>query len=98
MTTRDQVGEIARATFLAERPRLRMEIAALTEEEACGGTLEEYQTVYFQRELTNAANRQGLSSWDYQLRLAEVAGVDVSALREEDRQAMAGALGIEHLL
>lgn len=98
MVTRDQVGVVARAAFLAVRPRLQMDIAALTEEEACGGTLEEYQTVYFQRELTAEAKRQGLSGWDFQLRLAEKAGLDVSMLREEDRRAVADHLGIDRLL
>jgi hypothetical protein len=98
MVTRDQVSLIAQAAFLAERPRLKVEIDTLSEDETCGNTLEEYKFDYLQRELTEEANRQGLSSWDYQLQLAEDEGLDVSTLRAGDKRAVAKALGIDSLL
>lgn len=98
MVTREQVSEIARIQFLAGRPRLKSEISALTEDQACGSTLDEFRTIYFQNELAKEAKRQGVTSWGYQLRLAEDRGLDVTALREEDRRAEADALGIEILL
>lgn len=98
MVTREQVSEVARITFLTERPALKAEIAALTEDMACGSTLDEFRAVYFQNELAKEAKRRALTPWDYQLRIAEDRGLDVSFLREEDRRAEADALGIEILL
>lgn len=98
MVTRDEVSDVALMAFLAERPRLHSEISALTEETSCGSTLDEYQVIYLYEELTKEAERHALSAWDYQLRLAEICGLDVSTLREEDRQAEIDALGSDTLL
>ncbi|MDN3223498.1 DUF6388 family protein [Pseudomonas nunensis] len=98
MVTRKKVAETARSVFLAERPRLNAQILALTEDIACGSTLDEYKTVIFQNELLKEAERQGLTPWGYQLEIAESLGLDVSALREEDQRAEAEALGVDSLM
>lgn len=98
MATRDQISELARGNFLAARPRLATEITALTEDLACGASLDEYRAAHYQSALTAEAQRLNLHPWEYQLKIAEQAGLDVSAIREEDRRAEAKALGLNELM
>lgn len=98
MTIRDQIHENALSLILEANPQLIRESEEPTDEFLSGMTQNEYKLLLLREALEKEARRHRMDSWDYQLKLAEDSGMDVSAVREEDRRATAKALGLDELL
>lgn len=98
MTNREQIHQNALAITLEANPQLVRECDEITEDTLCGMSLAQYRYVRLTEALEKEARRHHMDAWSYQLILAEDAGMDVSAIREEDRRATAAALGVDDLL
>lgn len=98
MGVRDQIHENALAIILEANPKLITECEEASEAELCGCTREQYRYLRLSEALEKQAKRHRMHAWDYQLKLAEDAGMDVSDVRAEDRRATAAALGLDDLL
>ncbi|WP_460421896.1 DUF6388 family protein [Pseudomonas sp. ZL2] len=98
MSLRDQIHENALAVTLEANPQLLGECDDMTEDSLCGMSLEQYRYLRLVQALEKEARKHRMDAWAYQLILAEDAGMDVSAIREEDRRAIAATLGVDDLL
>ncbi|MEN5036857.1 DUF6388 family protein [Pseudomonas sp. TWI929] len=98
MTIREQIHQNALAIILEANPQLIREYDEMTEDALCGMTLAEARDLRLTQALVKEAELRRMDAWAYQLMLAEDAGMDVSAVREEDRRATAAVLGADDLL
>ncbi|MCK3852695.1 DUF6388 family protein [Pseudomonas sp. W2Jun17] len=95
MTTRNEIQTNAIIHIFETHPELIREIEALSDDEFSPFTREQYRSQRLEEALAKEAKQHRISWWGYQLKLAEQAGMDVSAFRDEDRHAEAGLLGID---
>ncbi|WP_373459237.1 DUF6388 family protein [Pseudomonas fluorescens] len=95
MTTRDEIQEHALGYILETCPRLVREIEQLNEDVFFPMSRFQYRRLRLEEALEEEAKRHRMHVWDYQLKLAEQSGIDISAIREEDRCATAAALGLD---
>ncbi|TLG93153.1 hypothetical protein FEM54_05300 [Pseudomonas edaphica] len=98
MGIRDQIHDNALAVILEANPQLITECEVASEAELCGSTRGQYRYLLLSEALEKQAKRHRMHVWDYQLKLAEDAGIDVSDVRAEDRRATAAALGMDDLI
>jgi len=98
MTIREQIHQNALAIILEANPKIIRECEEMTEDGLCGMSLDEFRNLRLTQALEKRARLHRMDAWAYQLMLAEGAGIDVSAVREEDRRATAAALGVDDLL
>lgn len=98
MTIREQIHQNALAIILEANPQLIRECDGMTEDALCGMTLAEARDLRLTQTLVKEAELRHMDAWAYQLMLAEDAGMDVSAVREEDRRMAAAELGVSDLL
>lgn len=98
MNLRSQINQNAVALIIETHPTLIGEVERASDAELCGLSRAEYLNLRISKILEDQAKLQGIWPWEYQLRLAERSGMDVSAIRDEDRRAEAAALGIDSLL
>lgn len=98
MTTREQIQQNALAIILEANPQLLRECEEITADGLCGMSLAEYRFLRLMQALESEARSHRMDTWSYQLMLAEGTGIDVSAIREEDRRAAAAVLGVDGLL
>ena len=98
MTIRDEIQAIALLHIFEANPQLIKEIEDLNEDAFSPMSREHYRSSCLEEALAKEAKRHRLHPWDYKLKLAEQSGIDVSAIREDDRRAEADALGIAKLL
>ncbi|MBC3493601.1 DUF6388 family protein [Pseudomonas taiwanensis] len=98
MTIREQIHQNALAIILEANPQIIRESEAMTEEGLCGMSRAEFRHQQLTEILEKEARLRQLDAWEYQLMLAEDAGIDVSAVRKEDRHTIAATLGFDDLL
>lgn len=98
MKIRDQIHQNALAITLEANPQIIRECEEITEDGLCGMSLTEFRYLRLMQALEKQARSHRVDAWTYQLMLAEGEGIDVSAVREEDRRATAAALGVSDLL
>lgn len=98
MELRNQIHQNAVAIIIDANPTLVAEVEKASEAELCGMSRAEYLDVRVRQALERQARLQRMLPWEYQLRLAERSGIDVSGVREEDRRAEAAALGLDSSL
>lgn len=98
MTITEQIHQNALAIILEANPQIIRECEEVTEDGLCGMSLAEFRYQRLTDALEREARRHRVDAWEYQLMLAEGAGIDVSAVREEDRRETAAALGTDDLL
>ena len=98
MTIREQIHQNALSIILKANPQIIRECEEMTEDGLCGMSLAEFQSLRLTQALEKQARLHRLDAWAYQLLLAENAGIDVSAVRQEDRRATAAILGVDDLL
>lgn len=98
MDLRNQIHQHAIAVISNAHPNLAIEVERASEAELCGMSRAEYLDQRISDALERQAKFHGVHAWEYQLRLAESAGIDVAAIRDEDRRAEAAALGVDALL
>ena len=94
MTLEEQIHQNALAIIIESNPKIVRECLQAPESELCGSSREEYQNHRLLEALVKAAKLHRMDAWEYQLKLAEDAGIDVTSVREESRRAHAAALGI----
>ncbi len=98
MITRDQLTDIAFQVFLSSRPKLQIKIKKIINDNARGLTIEELRFIRIAEALEKEADRKHMSPWDYQLKIVEASGLDVSALRCEEPRYDIDAIGFDRLL
>ncbi|HEJ1053353.1 TPA: hypothetical protein SLP05_000872 [Pseudomonas putida] len=98
MKIREQIHQNALAIILEANPQIIRECEEITEDGLCGMSLTEFRYLRLTQALEKQARSHRMDAWTYQLMLAEGAGINVSAVRDEDRRATAAALGVSDLL
>ncbi|MBD8239521.1 hypothetical protein ALP39_200233 [Pseudomonas marginalis pv. marginalis] len=98
MNLRDQIHQHAVALIRKAYPHLAIEVECAPEVELCGMSRTEYLDLRISEALGRQAKLQSMHVWDYQLMLAERAGIDVAAIRDEDLRTEVDALGVNALI
>ncbi len=96
--TRCQLTELAFQIFVSGRPNLEREISIIVDDKERGLTKQELRFIKIALELEKEADSRCISPWDYQLKIVEDSGLDVSALRCEGRFYDADAISNDRLL
>lgn len=97
MELRNKIQQNAINLVVKANSNLKQEVDRATEAELCGMTRDEYWLVRVQNIIQEKAALLRISPWEYQLRLAEQSGINVSAIRDEYRRSKAEALGLDPL-
>ncbi|MNJ69491.1 hypothetical protein D3C77_658480 [compost metagenome] len=98
MLSDDAIHTMALDLFLQANPQVAKEYSEYSEENSCGMTEAEYRFTCLARALEKVARGHRMSAWEYQLKLVEESGGDVSAARARAARAEADALGLDSLL